>query len=70
MLLTGPTITGVGYGTAEAIVQLNPKLLILAGRSPRQVSMSVLCGLRTADRTSLDCARPKQSSLKRCQEPN
>ena len=33
ILLTGPTITGVGYGTAEAIARLGPKLLILAGRN-------------------------------------
>jgi FlaA1/EpsC-like NDP-sugar epimerase len=33
ILVTGPTVTGVGYGTAEAVARLSPKLLILAGRS-------------------------------------
>ncbi|ORX35934.1 hypothetical protein BD324DRAFT_629581 [Kockovaella imperatae] len=32
ILITGPTVTSIGYGTAEAVAQLDPKLLILAGR--------------------------------------
>lgn len=33
VLLTGPTVGGVGYATALALVKQKPKLLILAGRT-------------------------------------
>ena len=32
ILITGPTKTGVGFGTALAIAEQGPALLILAGR--------------------------------------
>lgn len=32
ILITGPTVTGVGFGTALAIAEQDPGLLILAGR--------------------------------------
>jgi hypothetical protein len=32
ILITGPTKTGVGFGTALAIAEQGPGLLILAGR--------------------------------------
>lgn len=40
ILVTGPTVTGVGYGTAEAIARLSPKMLILAGRSQTKLEES------------------------------
>ena len=33
ILLTGPTVGGVGYATALALAKQQPKLLVLAGRT-------------------------------------
>jgi len=33
ILLTGPTITGIGFAVCKALIVHQPKLLILAGRS-------------------------------------
>lgn len=33
ILLTGPTVGGVGYATALALAKQSPELLILAGRT-------------------------------------
>ena len=34
ILLTGPTVGGVGYATALALAEHGPALLVLAGRTP------------------------------------
>ncbi|WVR08329.1 hypothetical protein IAU60_005382 [Kwoniella sp. DSM 27419] len=69
ILVTGPTVTGIGYAACEAIINHHPRLLILAGRSKANLGRVNRDRLLQVDLSDIDSVKKAGAEVLQWNEP-